>query len=239
MKQFIGIGMALCALLGTARADVVNFSVMDGRTIPDYVPGYAQGLASVAHASGVDGSIQQVRVFLDLAGGWNGDYYLTLSHDGQKAVLLNRPGVGSGNEFGYADTGFGPAGVGQPMIFSDSGATDVHWYGSASPVLNGLGQVTGTWQPDGRDVDPLTLAPSDYDTLSRTANPLSVFNGQSGNGDWVLYAEDVSSGSEGVLQDWSVEITTVAVPEPAPMLCGGVVMILGAGLGLVRRLRQR
>lgn len=238
MKHFIGIGMTACALAGSARANIVTFDVADGRTIPDYVGGYAQGLASVAHASGLSGSVQQVRVFLNLSDGWNGDYYLTLSHAGQKAVLLNRAGVGAANEFGYADTGFGPAGVGQPMIFSDSAATDVHWYGSASPVFNGLGQLTGAWQPDGRNADPLTLAPSEYNALARTAHPLSVFDGQSGNGNWVLYAEDVSSGSEGVLQGWSVEITTTAVPEPGQMLCGGALVLLGAGLGLVRRLRR-
>jgi len=238
MKQLIGIGMTACALGSVAQANVVTFNVLDGNTIRDYVSGAeAQPLISVAHASGVPGSIQQVRVFLDLADGWNGDYYLTLSHAGQKAVLLNRAGVGAANEFGYGDTGFGPAGLGQPMVFSDSAAHDVHWYGGASPVFNGLGQLTGSWQPDGRDADPLTLAPGDYDTLARVAHPLSVFNGLTGDGDWVLYAEDVSSGSEGVLQNWTVEITT-AVPEPGQLLCGGVLVLLGTGIGLVRR-RQR
>lgn len=238
MKQLLGIGMTACALGSVAQANIVTFDVTDGRTVPDCVLGYPQGLSSVAHASGLAGTVQEVRVFLDLADGWNGDYYLTLSHAGQKAVLLNRVGVGSANEFGYGDTGFGPAGAGQPMIFSDSAASDVHWYGTASPVFNGFGQLTGAWKPDGRDADPLTLLPSDYDTLTRIANPLGVFNGLTGNGDWVLYVEDASSGSEGVLRSWTVELTTV-VPEPAQMLCGGVLIFLGAGLGLVRRLRSQ
>jgi len=131
MKQLLSLGIAACACTNLVQANIVTFDVTDGRTIPDYVTGFSQGLASVANASGLFGSIEQVRVFLDLSDGWNGDYYLTLSHAGQKAVLLNRPGVGSGNEFGYADSGFGRTGGGQPMVFSDSAATDVHWYVTA------------------------------------------------------------------------------------------------------------
>src|SRR4029079_4167785 len=103
-------------------------------------------LMPVAHVTGSaytrtlgsipDLSISSVTVALNISGGYNGDLYAYLSHDGVLVPLLNRVGVTSGDPFGYSETGFN-------ILLSSSGASDVHFYNSFSPAFNGNGQLTG------------------------------------------------------------------------------------------------
>jgi hypothetical protein len=118
------------------------------------------------------------------------------------------------------------------MWLSDAAARDVHDCGFAPPLFNALGQVTGEWQPDGRDADPLTLAPTDYEAPPRTAM-LGAFSGMDGHGDWVPHIEDESSGMEGRLRSWCLEITLV--PEPEVTGLAGAMGVLVAVLQRRRR----
>jgi len=64
--------------------------------------------------------IGEVRVTLELSGGWNGDLFAQLNHNSGFSVLLNRPGVSSSEPFGYGDPGFS-------VTFADSAANgDIH-----------------------------------------------------------------------------------------------------------------
>jgi hypothetical protein len=139
-------------------------------------------------------------------GAWNGDYYATLTHGSAFSVLLNRPGTRGGSTVGYGDSGF------NKITFDDTAANgDIHTYRLTLKGNNSIplgGSLTGTWAPDGRNVDPNGV----LDTTGRSAL-LSTFAGLNPNGDWTLAFSDLSSGGTGRLTSWSLQIT--AVPEPS------------------------
>ena len=62
---------------------------------------------------------------------------------------------------------------------------------------------------------------------------LSVFNGSNPNGTWTLFIQDDVDDESGVMDSWSLTVTTV--PEPASTL----LLVAGAGTFLIRRLRAR
>lgn len=151
--------------------------------------------------------IQTVTVQLDFTGGWNGDLYVYLVHDGQMSVLLNRPGKTAANPDGAGSSGM-------TITLADSASLDVH------TALASSGFATGTFQPDGRTTDPHSV----LDTDPRTA-PLSLFNGQAASGTWTLFVADQSPGGVSTLQDWSLSVT--GVPEPSATLLSGVAAVIG------------
>jgi len=168
-----------------------------------------------------------VSVTLNLSGGWNGDLYAYLVHNNQFVVLLNRVGVGSGGV--YNSAGYGNPGMN--ITLSDQGANNIHFYQNNSPAYNGSGQLTGTYQPDGRNVSPLT-APATLGATSPTT-PLSSFNGLNGNGSWTLFIADVSPGDVMQVNGWGLDIA--AVPEPGSIVEGSIaVLFLGGVVGLYR-----
>jgi subtilisin-like proprotein convertase family protein len=175
-------------------------------TIPD---GNVSGYQNTINV--VDGRpspwVTDVNVKLNISGGYNGDLYVYLSHGSGFSVLLNRVGRTAGDSFGYSDAGFN-------ITLDDSAASDIHNYGG-----NGGAQLTGTWQPDARNVDPATV----LNTSTRNAH-LSSFNNLDPNGAWTLFVADMSSGDQSMLVSWELEIT--AVPEPAHIALG----IFGFGL---------
>lgn len=192
--------------------------------IPD---GNLSGMANSQTISGLSGDIVSLTVSLDIVGtgdgAFNGDYYATLvNSDGGFAVLLNRPGVTAENPFGYADDGM-------DVTFDDSG-DDIHLYQDDAYTLNPDGQLVGAWAPDGRDVSPLDVLDTDPQTAM-----LSDFNGTSADGAWTLFIADCSSGATGELAGWSLDIQTEPVPEPA----ASQLVLLGAALAIVARLRRR
>ena len=137
------------------------------------------------------------------------------------AVLLNRVGVTGSNPSGYGDAGFN-------ITLSGSG-TDIHSYGG-----NSGNQLTGTWTPDGRNIDPNSSG-ADFDSADRT-KLLSQFNDSNPNGAWtVTFSDWVSSGDPSTLVGWSLNIT--AVPERSNAALAVFGMILG-GFGLRRRLAR-
>ncbi len=80
--------------------------------------------------------------------------------------------------FGYDDSGF------NNVTLDDSGPYDIHLY---QTYQVGPGIPTGTYQPDGRDVDPFQV----WDTTARTSF-LANLNNLPANGTWTLTFADYS-----------------------------------------------
>ena len=217
-RQFVICALVL--LLGwTAKAGVIYSSFANSGLIPDGSP---SGTAGTATTSGFLPALSDISVTLNISGGYNGDLYAGLSHGGVLVPLLNRVGVTSGNSFGYGDTGF-------RVTLSSAGVNDVHSYGSHSPSFNGDGQLTGTWQPDGRTIDPQS-SPSSFDSASRMN--FGSFDGTNPNGTWTLFLADLSMGEQSTLVSWSLDIT--AIPEPTNIALG----ILASGFAACEAFRR-
>jgi len=225
MKKLFVLVLCTAALSAAAQTQTL---INVGAVIPDNDP---NGLQSSQVLSSLPLPIAQVSVTLDVSGGFNGDLYAFLSHNGARAVLLNRVGRTGSNPLGYPDAGFGVDAGGNSFTFDDQAAQDVHYYQTVSYDLNGSGQLTGLWQPDGRDLDPES-AGSAFETAPRS-NMLSLFNGLDGNGLWTLYVADVSPVGEGTLVSWGLEITMV--PEPA----SGTLLGCALAGALLWRLKRR
>jgi subtilisin-like proprotein convertase family protein len=157
--------------------------------------------------------IESVTVGLHFTGGWNGDLYAYLVHGSGFAVLLNRPGRSIGNSDGSGT-------LGMDVTLDDSAFSDIH---TAIPMSGG--EVTGTYQPDGRITDP-------YDTLDTDSRPalLASFIGLDASGARTLFVADQSAGETSTLESWTLTIT--GVPEPSTALLGGLGVLL-----LLRRRR--
>src|ERR1035437_4029976 len=206
-RQIVVFSLAL--MMGwTAQGGIIYSTFADSGNIPDGSPSGSGGTASV---SGFLPSISDISVKLNISGGCNGDLYACLSYGGVLVPLLNRVGVtgtGTGDAFGYEDTGFN-------VTLGSAGAHDVHFYGDYSPSINGSGQLTGTWQPDGRAIDPLS-APGSFDSASRVG--FGSFNSMNPNRSWTLFVADLSGGGQSQLVSWELDIT--AVPEPVNLALG-------------------
>ena len=170
-------------------------------------------------------TITGVSVRLNLSGGYNGDLYGYLSHDGVLVPLMNRVGVGSADPFGYSDAGLN-------VKFTDEATDNLHFYQS----IGGY-SITGEapWQPDGRTNNPITSAAAAFDAAG-TIN-LSAFNGPNAGDDWTLVFADVAAGGGApTVVSWGLDIE--AVPEPVNVALGvfaGVALLVQSA----RTWRQR
>jgi hypothetical protein len=169
-------------------------------SIPD---NNANGYQNSLTASGIPGPILDVTITLNITGGFNGDLYVALDYNNTTAVLLNRVGLSAVSSVGYPNSGFA-------VTLQDSAASDVHSYQTFSYTLNGSGQLTGQWQPDGRLVSPLSSGA--VIAGAARGDMLGVFDGMNANGTWTLFTADLSPGGVSTLAGWSLAIT--AVPEP-------------------------
>jgi len=152
-------------------------------TVPD---DDLNGLVDSRVVSGTFGQpIVSLEVTLNLSGGFNGDIYAYLFHDGVMSVLLDRVGTPANSGYGYSDSGF-------DVTLSDAAASSIHNYQDNNPSYNN-GSVTGIWQPDG--------------------GGLSVFQGMAGDGTWTLFLADENSGGVMNLNSWGLDIQTA--PEPS------------------------
>jgi subtilisin-like proprotein convertase family protein len=225
-KQLLGITAGMMVWAGVAWAQqtsetnftfVVNQGVLDAND---------NGLILTTNLTIWGGSISNVTVSLDITGGFNGDLYAFLAGpNGGFAVLLNRVGVSNdASSFGYGNHGF-------DIVVSDTGANDVHYYQSGSYLLNGNGQLTGTWMPDGRNIDPKS-APALFGSTAPSAM-LGSFAGTDPNGAWTLYLADLSTGGHSTVASWSLDIITV--PEPATLTLGIMGLAFLVGYNFCRR----
>jgi subtilisin-like proprotein convertase family protein len=171
--------------------------------VPDNDPA---GLSNTQILTTTIASIESVTVSIVLSSSfamWNGDYYAYLVHDTGFAVLMNRVGRTATDPDGYGDAGFN-------VTFDDLATNDIHLYQDVTNPAGGV--LTGTWQSDGRNVDPFFA----IDTTPRTAN-LSSFDGLDANGAWTLFVADLAAGGEANLVSWSLTVTG-QIPEPSRVL---------------------
>jgi hypothetical protein len=191
-------------------------------------------LTDTRTVSGLDiQSITQVRVSLNISGGFNGDYYARLVYgdvDGTVfSVLLNRVGRTEALDFGYEDPSLN-------IILADNGVNgDIHVY---QTQVGYAGLITGgaTFLPDGRNIDPASVVATDSRTM-----PLGVFNGLNPNSKWTLYVDATTSGGDvATLNSWGLEFTggTAAVPEPSQWAMMGSTALVGGGWLLRKRLTR-
>ncbi len=222
------LSLPLLFVLGAISASAYDYTgTLNNLNIP--IPDYdLNGIQSSQTVSGLGQNVTHVNVMLNILGGFNGDYFAYLYHNGVSAILLNRVGRSSTSTYGYPDAGFGPDSLANYFLFNDQSAYDIHTYRTVSYALNGSGQLMGQWQPDGRAIDPLS-AGSVFDSASRS-EMLNVFNGMDPNGIWSLYVSDVSILSAGTLQGWGLLLD---VPEPS----AGPLIALGLAGTLARRRR--
>jgi subtilisin-like proprotein convertase family protein len=223
-KKFPPAGIFLCLWTTIASAQTgtnYNFTFSANAAVPD---GNPSGIALNTNLTGVNGSIASLTVSLDISGGYNGDLYAYLrGPNGGFSVLLNRTGVTAGNSLGYDDSGF-------DVTFADSAAGNIHLYQEPTYNLNGGGQLTGDWQPDGRAIDPLSN-PSLFDATQPTSL-LNSFGGTDANGKWTLFLADLSGGGQSIIVNWGLNLETV--PEPSACALLGIGIFLGARKWIVR-----
>jgi subtilisin-like proprotein convertase family protein len=194
------------ATVVAATAEVHSFTDIN-KLIPD---GNLAGLSDSRSVTSTVLQITSLRVHLQVAGEFNGDLYGYLRHvDGGRTnlcVLLNRPGRNGGNAAGYADAGL-------DVVFEDAASGDIHSYRAATIPAPG-NPLTGTWQPDGRNLDPMVVLES-----SVRSTGLGAFAGANPNGAWTVYLADTESGGTNLLRSWSLEFngpTAAPVSWPAP-----------------------
>ena len=178
------------------RAQNFNFN---GGPIPD---GNAVGVSFTEPLSGLDTYISDIKVTLNITGDYNGDLYLELRKGSAFSVLLNRPGVTAGNSSGFPDAGYN-------ITLSDAAASDVHFATSGGP------QVTGEYQPDARDGNPVLAG--------RTAF-LDSFVGLNPNGDWTLVAADLQNEGTSQIQSWGLQLTVIPEPHTIALPVGAALL---------------
>ncbi len=202
------LGAATPPLLQAQTTETYTFTT--NRLVPD---GNPSGLSEVRTLNSAIGNITSMTVHLKTTGEFNGDLYGYVTHASGFTVLLNRPGETAANPAGYADSGF-------DVTFQDSAANgDIHLYQNKTTPAAGS-PLTGTWQPDDRNVDPATV----LDTSPRTT-ALANFNGLNAAGQWTLFLADLQSGGTNELTEWSLTIVgqvypTLAWANPAGIVYG-------------------
>lgn len=216
MKMLHTLLLSTCALLvlGAASANAAT-TIMDwtvNSSVPDANP---TGLVDTRTISGSTVlGITGIEVRLKLSGGWNGDLYAYLAHGTAFSILLNRVGRTSTNPFGAGSSGF-------DITLTDLASTDIHTGASNSGLL------TGTYQPDARNVDPALAV----NTSPRNAY-LGSFTGLNANGAWTLFLVDNESGDQSTLVSWGLTLTQ-SVPEPSRIW-----LMIGGLTGMILRRRR-
>jgi hypothetical protein len=206
--------------LSAQVTETYSFDNLD-RVIPD---GNASGLSDVRTITSAIANLSSIRLKLRIAGEFNGDLYSYARHiqagNTNFCVLLNRVGRTAADVAGYADAGV-------DAWFDDAAPqSDLHTYHVHTNPPVGT-PLTGSWQPDGRNVDPDMV----LDTTPRTSTLSSFSNTQAG-GEWTLYLADLSSGGTNMLVSWDLQLTGIATPVviwPAP-----ADVVYGTALGEVQ-----
>lgn len=204
------LGIVIAAVFPSAHAatTIVDWTV--NSAVPDDSP---TGLSDTRTITGSPIlGITRVDLRLQFSGGWNGDLYAYLSHSSGFVIALNRPGKTLLNAIGSGSSGLN-------ITLSDFAASDIH------TGIPGSGLVTGSWQPDARNVDPDLV----LDSSPRTVF-FSSFNGLSADGSWTLFTADMSSGDQSTLVSWG--LTILGTPEPSRAM---LLMLGSLGLMMHRR----
>ena len=229
MKKTFGILLLLLAALA-GRASSTN-QVFSTGTVNLAVPvNNPSGLTSTLDVSGMSGNTASLTVNLDITGGFNGNLYAYLvSPTSTTVFLLNRVGVGSGNPYGYGNTGF-------YITLDSASGNNIHNYQMSAGYpgdLNGGGQLTGIWAPDGRTILP-NSDPSAFDAAP-TGNTLTSLDGVDPNGAWTLFIADLApGGGQSTVVNWGLTVMTVPEPQTWTLLGGRL-----AAFWLINRKRRK
>jgi len=216
-------------LAAQATAAVISVGATVGALVPDADP---SGRAVTVNVPDAGWRLTDVNVTLSFSGnpaafgGWNGDLYAWLRHDGALAVLLNRVGRSPSDPLGLGYDDGGMNGV----VLDDQAAADVHFYQTTLGFAPGV--LTGSWQPDARITDP--SQPFDANPAARAAR-LDVFDSLNPQGEWALFVADLEGGGEFVLDSWRLDLTVVPVPEPMELGAAAATLLVGFAGWRVRR----
>jgi subtilisin-like proprotein convertase family protein len=198
MKRILTLlAVALLALPAAATLFSTNWSsgFVNGTTVPDH---NLSGWTDTRSLLGLEGTIQDISVTLDLAGGWNGDLYAYLVHGDGFSVLLDRVGHPA-SSYGYGDTGFN--------VTLGLTGNPIESYQSYPPTFNGSGQLLGEWAAQ---------------------SGLDSFLGLDPNGTWSLFLADYSGGGVTTVTSWGLELNIVAVPEVETWVAAALAGMFGA-----------
>ena len=212
MKRILTTLAISASCLAPAGAAIFTNTWDSGFTASGVIPTDGNGWWDTRSISGLSGTLVSVAVRLHLVEalpeGNNSDLFAYLSHGGQTVILLNRMGRTAANPDGYLDPGM-------DITLGDSAGTDVHLCGGAT----GFVELMGTWQPDGRDIDP-TSSGAAFDAAARqnSGAPLGLLNGLDPNGDWTIYFSDQGAAGQSTVASWGLDIE--AVPEPVSVALG-------------------
>lgn len=222
MKKFlVAAVLTACALTGQSAVYESFTATPDQPVVPDAsLAGWQDSMQ--INSFGAGAKVTDVKVEVNLSGGFNGDLYAYLAHDGQKAILLNRPGTTLSDSFGYTDSGL-------DVTFTDAAGNNIHMYASVG------GSITGgaEWKPDARDAMPLLV--NDLVAPSASAS-LSTFSSHQtlANGTWTLFVADVAGGGGNThVNSWKLQVQ--AIPEPIHVALG----IFGGLFGLLGFFRSK
>jgi subtilisin-like proprotein convertase family protein len=219
MKNFKIIFLAGMLAAGLQKAEATwttydSGTITVNQAIPDNNLSGISSTFTVSEGDTEITSIGFVQLHLNISGGYNGDLYAYLTHDGQTAILLNRIGTSGAGTFGSAQSGMN-------IVLNDYfSAGNVHTAG-----ILGSGNTYGA---DGRYASPTDLAAI---SGASTGNNLNNFAGQSALGDWTLFIADVDGGGVPTLNSWQLEITEV--PEPVNVALG----VFGGGFAILQGFR--
>ncbi len=202
--------LATAALAFTsASADIVETrTFVVGTDIADIQDPPASFLQTITDSN--IGYITKVVVGLNLVGrgdgGFAGEMFVSLNKDlSITSILANRVGVGPGVPIGQSYDGW-------RVTLDDDASTDLHLWTQDTGVL------TGTFQPDGRELPTDSLRPE----------LLELFDGGAANGNWRLNVGDLEQGGTMSLESWSLTITGT-VPEASTYAAGaGLIGVVGA-----------
>jgi subtilisin-like proprotein convertase family protein len=198
MKKTLLLGAMLTSTLAVQAVIYStnwNSGFVNGTIIPD---NNLSGWADSRTVSGVNGTIQDISVTLDLANGWNGDLYAYLVHGDGFAVLLDRVGHPA-SSFGYGNTGFN--------VTLGLTGNPIESYQDYPSTFNGSGQLLGNWAAHSGLESFLSLDP---------------------NGMWTLFISDLSGGGVTTVQSWGLQMEIVAVPEVETWIAAALAGIFGA-----------
>ena len=190
-----GFDVVVRSELFVTASETVNLPISDSSPV---------GLVSSLDIATPIEVLTDMRVSLNISGGFNGDLHAYLVHDTGHAILLNRVGKTLANPSGYSDAGLN-------VTFDDNATNgDIHQYrltlfGDPNTPL--AGPLTNAWAPDGRDTDPALV----LDTDPRPAT-LAAFTGLNPNGRWTLFIADVDALYSGTLVSWGLAIMGTNAP---------------------------
>ena len=171
------------------------------RLIPD---GNWSGFSETLNVTSTIVRLSELKVTLHIDGEYNGDLYGYLRHVSPTVtnfcVLLNRPGRSLDNLHGYADMGLS-------ISFDDAAAQNFHNYQEVTNFPYGT-PLMGSWQPDGRHVDP-----EDVLDTSPVTESLGSFCGSDATGAWTLFLADVDMGATNALVGCQLEFSGARAPS--------------------------